>query len=79
MTQPAAGRDATVDELEERSIDSQLAALRARFGDRLTADEWTSVGKAIGQQREHAAKLRAVPLQNGDEPATIFQVESDRD
>ena len=66
---PAPGRD--------REIDSQLAILRDRFGARLTPGEWNGVRKAIAEQREHAAKLRAVPLLNADEPATIFSVDAD--
>lgn len=70
------GSDATTD------LESQLAMLQHRYGDRLSASEWDGVRKALATQREHAAKLRAVPLLNGDEPATIFQVapgEADRD
>lgn len=54
------------------AVEGQMLALRRRFGDRLSNDEWDQVRNAITEQRQSAAAVRAVPLRNGDEPATVF-------
>lgn len=60
-------------------VETQLAMLTSRFGERLSPQEWDGVRAAITTQCQRAAKLRAVPLRNGDEPATIFQAGIPRD
>ncbi|MEJ7762011.1 MAG: hypothetical protein WKF80_04390 [Thermomicrobiales bacterium] len=54
------------------AVEGQILTLRRRFADRLTGAEWEAVRTAITEQRQHAAAVRAVPLRNGDEPATVF-------
>lgn len=63
----------------EAVIEAQLATLTSRFGERLSSEEWDGVRAAIATQRQRAAKLRAVPVRNGDEPATIFEAGMRRD
>jgi len=47
--------------------------IRARYGDRLTANEFTDVLREIDSGLVRAAKLRTVPLSNADEPDIVFQ------
>jgi len=54
------------------SVEGQMLTLRSRFADRLAAAEWERVREVIVRQRQNAAAVRAVPLRNGDEPATVF-------
>ncbi len=52
--------------------DQLLAMLQARFPDRLSEEQWKQVrGKIEGQLRA-SEELRKFPLQNSDEPATVF-------
>lgn len=55
-------------------VAGRLAALKCQFPDRLSPREWEKVRDGLMDHREKAAKLRAVPLTNGDEPATMFVV-----
>ncbi len=76
MAGKQASDDVTGSAEQDTVATGQLASLKSMFGDRLSAEEWHGVEQALVSQREHATKLRAVPLANGDEPATIFQAVS---
>lgn len=49
------------------------AVLRARYGDRLSAQEWDSVLEDIDGRLAAGKKLRAPALANGDEPDATFR------
>lgn len=46
--------------------------VRERYGDRLKDDELEEVRKGVDALVEAAESLRAVKLENGDEPFTTF-------
>ena len=46
--------------------------VRARYGDRLSADELEEVRKYVERFTEMAETLRAQKLENGDEPFSTF-------
>jgi hypothetical protein len=53
--------------------DTLFSILRERYGDRLSDDQFEEVRKGVEQIAEAAQSLRAVPLENGDEPFALFQ------
>ena len=57
---------------DSRDVDARLAVVLARFGDRLDDAGRATVRARIVAQLAEAAALRAVPLQNGDEPDFVF-------
>ena len=57
---------------DNREADARLAVVLARFGDRLDDADRAAVRTRIVEQVAEAAELRAVPLQNGDEPDFVF-------
>jgi hypothetical protein len=56
----------------EAVIDARLSALTARFGERLTEEEWQGVRERIARIVDQGAELRTVPLTNADEPEIVF-------
>lgn len=48
---------------------------RARFGDRLTAEQFEQVKKDLEANVQAAERLRAVKLRNEDEPDFVFSTE----
>lgn len=48
---------------------------RARFGDRLTPEQFEQVKKDLEANVQAAERLRAVKLKNEDEPDFVFSVE----
>ena len=47
-------------------------AIRVQYGDRLSAADLAVVTRQIEASLERAAKVRKVPLSNGDEPDFVF-------
>jgi hypothetical protein len=56
----------------EAMIDARLAALTARFGERLTEEEWQGVRERIARIVDQGTELRTAPLTNADEPEIVF-------
>jgi hypothetical protein len=62
---------ATLD--DPASLAKALAgAIRAQYGDRLSETDLNVITRQIQSSLERAAKLRKVPLTNGDEPDFLF-------
>lgn len=53
-------------------IDAQLAAIVARFGDRLTDEQRAEIRARLARGMTLADTLRTVPLTNADEPEIVF-------
>jgi hypothetical protein len=53
-------------------VDTRLAQLKVRFGERFDEAQWDAIRKNIADLKECSDRLRAVPLGNGDEPEIVF-------
>jgi hypothetical protein len=60
------------DTRREAIVETRLAALAARFGDRWDEAQRAQVRRQVERQLDLAAGLRRVPLANGDEPEIVF-------
>ena len=47
--------------------------IKDRYGDRLSGDQLAEVRKGVERMVEAAEELRAVKLENGDEPFFVFR------
>jgi hypothetical protein len=47
--------------------------IKGRYGDRLSEEELAEVRKGVERMVEAAEELRAVKLENGDEPFFVFR------
>lgn len=70
----AAGDAASARQAE---IDARVAEVLRRYGDRLSAEQKTEVRRLVGELQKGLDKLRAYPLGNGDQPATVLRVVPD--
>ena len=63
-----------MDHEDEKNVDMEYMfnIVKMRFGDRLSAEELKEVNKTVKGIGEMTAALRAVKLNNGDEPFTRF-------
>ena len=50
----------------------RLNLVKQRYGTHLTAEQWTEVEKGLEAITQAVQDLRAVKLDNADEPGTIF-------
>jgi hypothetical protein len=55
--------------------EAYLEVARARFGDRLTPEQFEQVRKDLEANIQAAERLRAVKLKNEDEPDFVFSTE----
>jgi hypothetical protein len=60
------------DELVAAEVETMLALVRARYGDRLDASQLAAVRTSIEAIVQASRALRAVRLTNADEPAQPF-------
>jgi hypothetical protein len=63
---------APTDSAEERIVAARLAAVLARWGERLDDAGRQAVEDRIRHHLKHARELQTVPLANGDEPEIVF-------
>jgi hypothetical protein len=59
-------------EAERQAVARQLAALTARYGDRLDDAGRAVLAERLLEYLRYAAAVRRVPLTGADEPATSF-------
>ena len=59
--------------MSETDVDALVEMLKGRYGDRLDDEQLAELRKAVEASSEHARRIRAVPLGNGDEPAFVFR------
>ena len=58
----------------QAEADSRIENLLRKYGDRLSEEQKAEVRKVITEGMEGVAKLRAFPLENSDEPATVLHL-----
>jgi len=71
-----AGADDAVS-ARQAEIDARVADVFRRYGDRLSAEQKTEVRRLAGELQKGLDKLRAYPLGNGDQPATVLRLAPD--
>ncbi len=57
------------------TADGLVAAAKARYGARLTAEQLAEVEKSVRGGLARAEAMKKVPLKNGDEPAFAFSAD----
>lgn len=57
--------------------DALLQLIKTRYGDRLTPEEFAEVRAGLQAMLDAAAAMRAVKLENGDEPNQTYKPEGE--
>jgi len=58
----------------QTEADTAYETLMRKYGRRFTDEQKAEIKRLVMQQQSSLDKLRAVPVKNSDEPATVFQV-----
>ena len=77
VADPFASRGDDAASARQAEIDARLADIFRRYGDRLSAEQKTEVRRLVGELQKSLDRLRAYPLGNGDQPATVLRVVPD--
>lgn len=72
MSQTSGSAGAPIDEPDAPIVAARLAAVLARWGERLDDAGREAVAARIRRDVQLARELRTVPLANGDEPEIVF-------
>ena len=56
------------------AAEAQVQAIMAKYGTRLSEEEKADVRRLVAQLQKTGDALRAFPLDNADEPATVFRI-----
>ena len=72
-TPAAGGHEPQLSSAARAEAEANIQNLLRKYGDRLNDQQKAEVRKSILQGQESLEKLRAFPLDNADEPATIFR------
>lgn len=59
-------------ESTEREVEERFNIVKRLYGDRLTSEQLDEVRKGVVGIVEAAEAMRAVKLENGDEPFSVF-------
>lgn len=77
---PAKPETAAAEECESQlspaaraEAEAKIQNVLRKYGDRLNEEQRAELRKSLFQTQEAAEKLRAFPLENGDEPAVVFR------
>jgi hypothetical protein len=58
----------------QAEIDARVGEVYRRYGDRLSAEQKAEVRRLAGELQKALDKLRAYPLGNGNQPATVLRL-----
>jgi hypothetical protein len=58
--------------MDNQDADALFELVKGRYGDRLTPEQLDDIRKSVAEAAERSEKLRSVPLENGDEPFSVF-------
>ncbi len=58
--------------IDQNEVDRHLANIRARFGAKLTEEQLAVVRERVAAAMQAGEQMRAITLDNGVEPITIF-------
>jgi hypothetical protein len=61
----------------QTEADALLTLIKTRYGDRVTPDELAEIRNSLNAILDGAAAMRAIPLENGDEPNQTFKPEGE--
>ncbi len=78
LGQSSAGQAPALPAAAQAEADRGLAAVLARYGDRLTEAQKNDLRNVLAQQQKSLDTLRAFSLQNGVQPATVLRPRTGR-
>lgn len=55
-------------------VEMKFASIVRKYGARLSEDQQTDIRRSLAETQEGLEKMRAFALDNGDQPATVFQL-----
>ena len=58
----------------QAEVEMKVASIFRKYGDRLNDEQKADIRRIMAESQEGLEKMRAFALDNGDQPATVFQL-----
>jgi hypothetical protein len=60
----------------QAEVEAKLASILRKYGSRLSDEQKLDIRRVLAETQEGLEKMRAFPLDNSDQPATVFHLEA---
>ena len=61
----------------QAEVEAKVSSVFRKYGSRLNEEQKADIRRILAETQEGLEKLRAFPLDNGDQPITVFKVQSE--
>lgn len=62
----------------QAEVEAKVSSIFRKYGSRLSDEQKADIRRAMAETQEGLEKMRAFALENGDQPATVFHIHSER-
>jgi hypothetical protein len=59
----------------QAEVEARVANIFRKYGSRLSEEQKTDIRRVMAENQEGLEKMRAFPLDNGDQPATVLHLD----
>lgn len=60
----------------QAEVEAKVSSIFRKYGSRLSDEQKADIRRAMAETQEGLEKMRAFALENGDQPATVFQIDA---
>lgn len=60
----------------QAEVEAKVSSIFRKYGSRLSDEQKADIRRAMAETQEGLEKMRAFALDNGDQPATVFHIET---
>lgn len=60
----------------QAEVETKVSSIFRKYGSRLSDEQKADIRRAMAETQDGLEKMRAFALENGDQPATVFQIDA---
>ena len=76
LEQKAQAAMAKLSPAAQAEVEAKVSSIFRKYGSRLSDEQKADIRRAMAETQEGLEKMRAFALENGDQPATVFQIDA---
>ena len=76
LEQKAQAAIAKLSPAAQAEVEAKVSSIFRKYGSRLNDQQKADIRRAMAETQEGLEKMRAFALENGDQPATVFQIDA---
>lgn len=75
LEQKARAAMAKLSPAAQAEVETKVSSIFRKYGSRLSDEQKADIRRAMAETQQGLEKMRAFALENGDQPATVFQID----